>query len=195
MFPQAIRAALRLPFDGEWFVMEGGDTWSGNYHVMLHRSFRHAVDFGVWRSGGLYRTEGRTNEDYWCWGLNVLAPADAEVVSATDGAPDNKPRSDFPLTSSNRVMLEVAAGEFVLIAHLQQGSVRVRSGDSVAAGDVLGLCGNSGNSLCPHVHLHAQNAPDVSDGHGLPMVFQNYCADGARTRRGQLRANQFVAAQ
>jgi murein DD-endopeptidase MepM/ murein hydrolase activator NlpD len=44
----------------------------------------------------------------------------------------------------------------VLLAHLKQGSVAVKGGQRVAAGDIVGAVGNSGNTDEPHLHVHAQ---------------------------------------
>jgi hypothetical protein len=64
------------------------------------------------------------------------------------------------------------AGPFVLVAHLRRGSVRVAPGGTVAAGDVLGACGNSGNSTQPHIHVQATDSVDWSSARGLPMLFR-----------------------
>jgi hypothetical protein len=52
----------------------------------------------------------------------------------------------------------MADGKFVLLAHLQPGSVPLLPGAWVKPGDLLGLCGNSGRSPQPHIHLHVQTA-------------------------------------
>ena len=43
----------------------------------------------------------------------------------------------------------------------------------VKQGQVLGLCGNSGNSDAPHLHFHIMNGPSVLGSRGLPMKFTN----------------------
>ncbi len=45
-----------------------------------------------------------------------------------------------------------------MYAHLQPGSLRVKFGDKVKAGQVLGLVGNTGNSSEPHLHFQLMNA-------------------------------------
>ena len=57
------------------------------------------------------------------------------------------------------MVLDLGSGEYAALAHFQKGSVRVAQGDTVRAGEVLGLCGNSGNSSEPHVHFHLQDKP------------------------------------
>ncbi|HZL81707.1 MAG TPA: M23 family metallopeptidase [Demequina sp.] len=57
------------------------------------------------------------------------------------------------------------------MAHLRQGSARVRVGDRVRQGDVVAACGNSGNSTQPHVHLQATDGTDWNTARGLPIAF------------------------
>ena len=64
-----------------------------------------------------------------------------------------------------------SAGPFVLLAHLQRGSVLVRPGDTVESGNRIGSCGNSGNSTQPHVHVQVTDSLDWPHSQGLPMTF------------------------
>jgi murein DD-endopeptidase MepM/ murein hydrolase activator NlpD len=48
----------------------------------------------------------------------------------------------------------------------------VKAGDKITRGQVLGLCGNSGNSSEPHIHYHLQHSPILQDGLGIKCVFQ-----------------------
>ena len=165
------------PLRGEWWVFWGGPTEPQNYHVIV-RDQRHAYDFVGWRSGGTRRGSGARNADYWAWGRPVVAPADGVVVAARDGARDNRPQMELENRrnpAGNHVVLDLGNGEFALLAHLQRGSLRVRTGQRVRAGDLLGLCGNSGNSSEPHLHFHVQaRAPLFSKARGLPLVFRGY---------------------
>jgi murein DD-endopeptidase MepM/ murein hydrolase activator NlpD len=64
-------------------------------------------------------------------------------------------------------------GEFSMIAHLQKGSVRVKPGDTVRQGQVVGLMGNSGDTSGPHVHYQLQSGPDWERSDALPSNFTN----------------------
>ena len=86
--------------------------------------------------------------------------------------------------AGNHVILDHGTGEWSLLAHFKRGSLRVKPGQTVAAGDTLGLCGNSGNSSEPHLHYHLQNGPTFGDAEGLPAQFVNYIADDKPIARG-----------
>ena len=56
-------------------------------------------------------------------------------------------------------------------AHFQQHSIKVTQGQKIKKGDLLGLCGNSGNSSEPHLHLHVQNIEDMNVATGVKCYF------------------------
>lgn len=87
----------------------------------------------------------------------------------------------------NHVIVEIRpGGPFVLVAHLQRGSVRVRPGEDVVVGQPLGACGNSGNTTLPHVHLQVTDSMNWRTARGLPLAFESYrrLGDGALVRAG-----------
>ena len=55
------------------------------------------------------------------------------------------------------MILKTDTNEYLLFAHFKQYSVRVKHGDKVKTGDLLGLWGNSGNSSEADLHFHIQN--------------------------------------
>lgn len=59
-----------------------------------------------------------------------------------------------------------------MLAHFQLGSIVVKAGESVKRGQLLGKCGNSGNSSEPHLHYHLQNSPIFQDAWGIKCVFR-----------------------
>jgi len=50
----------------------------------------------------------------------------------------------------------------------------VEEGERVKRGDVLGLVGNSGNSLAPHLHFHVMNGPLSLASNGLPYEIDSF---------------------
>jgi hypothetical protein len=79
-----------------------------------------------------------------------------------------------------------------LLAHFRNGSVTMRPGQRVRARQLLGRCGNSGNSSEPHLHL--QDRPEFRPGAatGLPIRFERYLANGVLHRLGAPTSGQFV---
>lgn len=186
------KAALRLPFDGEWFVFWGGRTVEQNYHA-ADRAQRFAIDFLVRRDGVSHSGDPARLENYFCWDQQILAPADATVAAVVDGLPDQEiGQSDPNNAAGNHVVLDLGNSEFAFLAHMRRGSVAVKVGDKVAAGQELGRCGNSGNTSEPHLHFHLQTTPVLHRGEGLPAFFEDYVADGKPVARGEPVQGQLV---
>lgn len=180
----ATKTALRLPFDGEWFVVWGGRTVEQNYHA-AHATQRFAYDLVVMRDGKTHDGDGKSLEQYYCWGRPILAPGAGTVAVAVDALPDLEPGKMDPANpAGNHVIIDHGNGEFSLLAHLRRGSV-ARPGTRVEAGQKIGECGNSGNTSEPHLHYHLQNTGVFGTGEGLPAQFTGYVADGQPVERGE----------
>jgi murein DD-endopeptidase MepM/ murein hydrolase activator NlpD len=153
---------FRPPFRDAWTVLWGGDTRELNHHVN-NQAQKQAFDFFiVGENGKTYRSDGRTNEDYYAFGKEIIAPCNGEVVMVVDGIKDNLPGEMNPVyIPGNTVILKTPAGEFLVFAHFKQKSIVVRAGEKVKQGQLLGLCGNSGNSTEPHLHFHLQNIEEM----------------------------------
>lgn len=142
-----------------------------------------------------------TNEMFYGYGADVLAVADGVIASVHDGIPDNVPRADgrivMPVPPTNQTVsgnwlaLDIGGGRYAFYAHLIPGSVRVRAGQRVRRGEVLGRLGNSGNSVGPHLHFHVGDAPALNGGEGQPYVFSRYHVLG----RGKPAAGEAPAEQ
>lgn len=148
-----------LPFNGEWLTFWGGDTAEQNHHHSV-QSQRYAFDFIVVAADGRFvKTDGKTNNDYYSFGLDVLAPADGEVVEAVDGLRDNAPKETNNFNfCGNYIMIKHDEKTYSILGHLQQGSVAVKRGEKVKKGQTVALCGNSGNTTDPHLHFHVQDS-------------------------------------
>ena len=187
------KTKLRLPFHGSWYVFWGGRTLADNYHVIA-RDQRFAYDFVQLKNGVSHRGDGKTNAQYYCFGQPILAPGAGTVAAVVDSLPDLNPGSRDPIHPfGNHVIIDHGAGEFSVLAHLQRGSIRVALGQTLAAGDTLGACGNSGNTSEPHLHFHLQNGPAPGAAEGLPAYFIAYSADGVTVSRGEPRKGQLIA--
>jgi urea transporter len=166
-FPLTAGIRFHLPFRGRWTCTQDVD---GEY---THQGpWRHAFDFQVVGDDAkLFAGDPSELTHYHCYRLPVLATAPGVVVRVENDIPDN-PVAGMDLVHNwgNFVMLEHAPGLFSLVAHLSQRSVKVREGQRVNQGDVVGLCGNSGRSPTPHIHFHLQKAPFLG-AETVPMSF------------------------
>ncbi|HEY4997502.1 MAG TPA: M23 family metallopeptidase [Usitatibacter sp.] len=164
----------RLPFAGRWFVAQGGDTPNVNHHMSVRAQW-YGIDFAKVGGPGersLARGSGSTIEDFYAWGAEVLSPVDGEVIAVSDELPDNPIGvKDAVHPAGNHVVIKARTDRFVYLAHFRSKSVAVRPGQKVTRGEVLGLCGNSGNSDFPHIHMHVQDTPTFNAGTGQNIVF------------------------
>ena len=186
------QAVMSLPFGGEWYVFWGGRFVESNYHAeATDQAF--AMDFLIIRDRRSHTGDGKRNEDYFCFGEPILAPGDGMVVASENSLLDQPPGVMNPSQPlGNYVIIDHHTGEFSFLAHLQQGSVTVRPGMQVRRGDVIGKCGNSGNSSEPHLHYHLQNTATFGKGEGMPVQFADFDVNGARVRRGEVQRGQVV---
>ena len=133
--------------------------------------------------------EGPRNEDIYTWGREIVAPADGTVVYARNdvsdqpapGTVDPKLYQNVPGGPSipgNHVLLDHGTGEYSSLGHMQRGTVRVKTGDRVKQGDLLGQIGSGGDSHFPHLHYQLQ-MPSGLDfrADGLPARFENISFD------------------
>jgi murein DD-endopeptidase MepM/ murein hydrolase activator NlpD len=170
---------LMLPFYEQWTVTWGGDTKELNYHVESEAQ-KHAFDLIITNEKGKsYKTDGKTNEDYYAFGKRLIAPCDGEVVLAVDGVKDNIPGILNPIyVPGNTVIIKTEDNEYLFFAHCMQHSIVVKQGQKVKQGQLLGLCGNSGNSSEPHLHFHIQNVEDMNVATGVKCYFEQIVVDG-----------------
>ncbi|MDX2166704.1 MAG: M23 family metallopeptidase [Deltaproteobacteria bacterium] len=150
----------------------------------VHLAQRYAVDWeqldGERR---IYKGPRETLASYTIFGKEALAVADATVSSVLDGEKEQVPGtfpSDISLAQAdgNSVVLDLGSGNFALYAHLQPGSLRVKAGDRVTRGQVLGLVGNTGNSVAPHLHFHVMDGPSPLASNGLPYEIDRFTVTG-----------------
>ena len=173
--------SLKLPFKGEWTVVWGGDTKDKNYHVETPAQ-KGAFDIIITdENGKSYQGKGNRNEDYYAFGQELIAPCDGTIEIVVDGIPDNQPGQKNPLyTPGNTVVLKTANSEYLFFAHFKQNSIQVKAGQTVKQGDVLGLCGNSGNSSEAHLHFHIQNVAEMQFAIGAKCYFSDILVNGQR---------------
>ncbi|MCT1606771.1 M23 family metallopeptidase [Nesterenkonia massiliensis] len=134
---------------------------------------------------------GDRPEKFSCFGAPVFAVAAGQVISTSDWQRDQRARNSWPsvlwfftgenilrsiggtpAVIGNRVVIQHDDGTYAAYAHLKRGSVRVRRGQRIRAGDQLAAVGNTGNSTQPHLHMQLMDRPRFEDAAGIPMVWR-----------------------
>jgi hypothetical protein len=145
---------------------------------------------------GLLRTLalGVPTRECYAWGQPIHAVVAGEVVAAIDGVAERSrvhPVREALLALKTALTftperLPSILGNHVVIrsgdvwagyVHLAAGSVAVREGEVVRAGDVIGRVGHTGNSTSPHLHVQLMDAADPIVAAGVPMAFRAYDVD------------------
>ncbi len=178
---QYSKVEYRLPFDGEWTVVNGG--LEKEYFHPGGPTQRYAYDFLMMdESGKTYRGEDPADvSDYECYGKEVIAPADGTVVEIGTDCEDGKIMLPGNMEATakdirgNYVLIKHAENEYGFIGHLQPQSICVKVGENVQAGQIIARCGNTGNSSEPHVHFHVQDGTDFFTSAGIPISFKGIC--------------------
>jgi hypothetical protein len=147
-----------------------------------------AIDWIRETGGSFYKGDGKKLTDWPGFGAPIHAVANGVVVSATNSLPEVPPFTatdenptvrrpeDF---SGNNVVERIAPGRYAVYVHMQTGSVRVRAGQRLRTGQVIGLLGNTGNTTGPHLHFGIQDGPDILDSNSVPFEIRSFTVQGA----------------
>jgi hypothetical protein len=117
----------------------------------------------------------------------LIAAAPGRVVATHDGVANNPPQGPLPGSppikdfAGNYASIRIGPRRYLLYAHMVPGSVRVRPGQQVRRGQVIGLLGNSGNSSTPHLHFQVSDRPGFAPVDSLPFVFDRFAFLGQIT--------------
>lgn len=181
----ASHSTYALPFSETWAVVNGGMTKKTSHAWNVYTQ-RYAYDFltldEAGRSCAPPPADPTNPESYYCYGLDILAPADGTVVEIHDGCPnapialDGVAHTGGDDIRGNYVLIEHEGEEFSALCHLKSGSIAVQVGQKVKRGDVIGACGSSGCSSGPHLHFHVQKGQSFYTSPGIPIRF-----DGIKT--------------
>lgn len=186
--PVVLGAPLR---GGDWTPIYN-DSWKlGHRRVFYttdgveHIPARFAIDWMKIAPDGTYAKGDEANPANWYgYGADVLAVADATVAVAMDDIPD--PQSVDPQkvveiqnASGNYVVLDLGDGKYGFYEHLKAGSIRVRAGDPVRRGQVIAQLGYTGQSTGPHLHFHVADTAMPLNAEGVPYVLRQFKTVGA----------------
>ncbi len=119
-------------------------------------------------------------KNYLGYGKEIYSVAGGTVVDTLDGLPDNEliyspPPATFGNAAGNYVIVDIGNKKYACYAHMVNGSVRVKKGDTIREGQVLGRMGNSGNSDIPHLHFQVvTDTPSFLGAEGYPHVYRAF---------------------
>ena len=173
---------------GPWLAANGPADASGHRRSLIPISGtpaiaqRFAIDWvKVADDDKTFKGDQLKNESYYAEGLDALAVANGTVVEVKDSIPENVPGANsraVPITletvGGNHVIIDIGGGHYAFYAHLKPGSLKVKLGDKVTRGQVIGLVGNTGNSTEPHLHFHVADANSPLGSEGIPYRLDSF---------------------
>jgi len=173
---------------GVWLTGNGPAEASGHRRALIPVggvpaiAQRFAIDYvRVGDDNKTFTGDQLRNESYRAEGNDALAVANGTVVAVKDGIPENVPGVNsraVPITletvGGNHVIIDIGGGRYAFYAHLKPGSPRVKVGDRVTRGQVIGLVGNSGNSTEPHLHFHISDGNSPLGSEGIPYRYESF---------------------
>jgi hypothetical protein len=184
---------LAPPVQGAgWMASDGPSNDPENHHRrgilalngQLTISRRYAIDWMLYKNGTIVSGDSRDKHSYYAYGKPVFAVADATVVKARDGLPDNVPgpietfHPAVPITmdtvGGNTITLDLGGGQYAWYFHLQPGSLRVKTGEHVRRGQPLAQIGCSGDPNVPHLHFEVTTSATLLAGEGIPYLIDHY---------------------
>ncbi|MFO0703631.1 MAG: M23 family metallopeptidase [Patescibacteria group bacterium] len=175
---------LILPFEGKWTVRNGGKELASNNHLIEGRPKNQglAYDFAI------NRDESNNLSDYPSYGKNVIAPCDGKVIQVISGAHDVAiGERDRSVGVGNAVMIQIDTSTYAFLCHMMYESITVNVGQEIKRGDLIGKCGNSGNSSQPHIHFHLQDSPEIYKGNPILPIFSKIKVNGIILENAQAK--------
>ena len=182
---------------GDWYMSDGccaDDTHHRRGLAPINGVFlvpqRFAIDF--YKLDDQHRAwvgDPAQLTSYASYRQPIVAATAGTVVAAQDGLPNNDQLPKPPAipgidqTVGNHVIVQFGPGQYLLYAHMDPTSVKVKVGDQVEKGQQLGLIGTSGNSTVPHLHFQVLTQPTFFPSDSTPFVFDEFALAGRVTER------------
>jgi hypothetical protein len=151
-------------------------TWDGKARI----PGRYAIDFMKLNEEGQYADGNDDSITKWFgYNADVLAVSDGVIAATKDVFPESVTMSTHPKYPSdsatgNYISLKIGDHQYVFYEHLKPGSIRVKPGQYVRKGEVIGSLGYTGQTTGPHLHIHvaANNSPLGAE--GIPFEFASF---------------------
>ncbi|HEY6925675.1 MAG TPA: peptidoglycan DD-metalloendopeptidase family protein, partial [Steroidobacteraceae bacterium] len=185
--PVSMRPASVLgpPLRGGLWVAVHDPTWATGHRRVTYTMGgkvrlpgRFAVDWvGTDAAGRISTGNPDHPSDSIGYNADVLAGADAEVAAVRDNLTESasiqhNPKHVLGEGAGNFVALRLGPDRFAFYEHLRPGSVRVRVGERVRKGQVIGSLGFSGDTTGPHLHLHVAGCGQTLQCEGVPFTIE-----------------------
>jgi len=193
--------SLEFPLRGEWMAPNSPGTKIPS-HGLDQLGQRYAIDLLQvnWDKKGMhfhnkssfhYLLFGVPLKNCFCWGQNIYAPCDGQIVEYKDGLKERNPvhlLSDLAIVLKNAffgnlnklhpilgnyIIMECKNNVYAFFAHMKKDSINVSIGDNIEKGQILGQVGHTGNSTAPHLHFHLMDNINLLEAKGIPFVFEN----------------------
>jgi hypothetical protein len=205
----------RAPLAGQLLMQSFPGAGVENHH-RFNPSTEFAIDFfKLGPDGHTVHGDKLDARNFYGFGAPVMAAADGTVVTATSNQVQDRaalvrkpdePRDsffkrvdEFHMESMKKDFQTANAGNLITIrhekdgvveyssyAHLKTGSVRVRPGDHVVQGEIIGQVGDTGDSAAVHLHFQVNAGPDAFTSKSLPVVFSNLSGVEGNDEPGRL---------
>ena len=190
---------------GAWLVGSAASFHTTHRWAVPEEFALDIIQIGA--DGLSHRGDGGKHTDFYAYNAEVVAAADGVVVGLVTGAKEAPPMLPKPGEAldayygrigaqqavnlaagppgviGEAVILDHGNGEYSVYAHLRPGSLAVKSGEQVRAGQTLGRLGSSGNSTEAHLHFQVCDAPSGVSCAGIVPTFDDLTianADGPR---------------
>lgn len=162
-----------MPIMDDWVIFWGGKNEFINYHY-AYENQRYAYDLLKIQNDSTFEDDPEKNNNYYAFGEEIIAPQDGEILKVVDGIEDNIPgQMNQQNPAGNYVVIEHANKEYSMIAHFQKDTIIVQEGEKVIQKQLLGKCGNSGNSSEAHIHFQIMSSPDFENSKSIPIKFSD----------------------
>lgn len=175
---------------GRWFASGGYAGKAGHRKALfplgnrLDCSQRYAIDWLLMTDDNhAFKGDGKECAQFAGYGKPLIAVADGTVVGVIDKFEDQVPNDAkgdnlafYP--GGNSAVIDIGNGNYAFYAHMKPGTVKVKEGQKVKRGDLIGILGSSGNSSAPHLHFHVMDGPSILGSQGVPYVFDSFSVNG-----------------
>jgi hypothetical protein len=184
--PETNKFTLGFPFKkkGKW-LYEAESHQGARFLTEGRANYpqRFAIDWTLIDDNGNFaKNDTRKNENWKTYGVELISVADGKVVGIKDKIIENEPLSEEMAVritretiGGNYIVIDIGNNLYAFYGHLIPNSLKVKIGDPVKKGQVIGLLGNSGNSDAPHLHFHLESKSNAYfGGEGMPYHIKEF---------------------